>query len=558
MTYVSPKFVALLILDGWGIASDGPGNAISQANIINMKRYWASFPHTQLVAAGDSVGLPRGEAGNTETGHLNLGAGRTVYQDLARINVSIADGSFFSNKALIESMSHVKKNNSNLHVMGLIGASGVHSNLDHLYALIQMAKLNKVDNLFLHLFTDGRDSPPTSSKTYVESIRKVIQREGVGFIASIMGRYWAMDRDRRWDRTEKAYMALTQGKGQLVKTPEEAIDHSYSMGKTDEFIEPSLVAKAADRQASLIEPLALIKPNDSVIFFNFRIDRPRQLTAAFVANDFSDQSMVLDFDPYLEKYEKTHLFSKVSHYQKVFERKEKLDNLFFVTMTEYSKSLIKEGAHIAFEPETVAIPLGKVISDANLRQLRVSESEKERFVTYYFNGLRESPFPGEDKIIIPSPNVPTYDLKPEMSANELTEIVLNQIRSGPVQSFILINLANPDMVAHSGNIGSAVKACETVDVCVGKIATAVLSKNGVLLVTGDHGNVEEMINNTTGNIDTEHNANPVPFIAIGNQYLGKSNTLLSGILADVAPTVLNLLNIPVPSAMTGRNLLEGL
>jgi len=552
MPQTPTNFVCLLVLDGWGLASDGPGNAISQANIVNMKRFWASFPHTQLIAAGDSVGLPRGEAGNTETGHLNLGAGRTVYQDLARINMSVADGSFFSNKALNEAITHAKNNNSNLHVMGLIGASGVHSNLEHLYALIQLAKLSKVQNLFLHLFTDGRDSAPTSSKTYIRSVREVIEKEGVGKIASIMGRYWAMDRDRRWDRTEKAYRALTQGVGYLVKSPEEAVEYSYSTGKTDEFIEPSLISGPNG------QPIALIKANDSIIFFNFRIDRPRQLTAAFVAKDFSDQSMVLDFDPYLEKYEKTHLFSKVSHYQKVFERKEKLSNLFFVSMTEYSKSLIKEGVHIAFEPEAVAVPLGKVLADANLRQLKVSESEKERFVTYYFNGLRESPFPGEDKIIIPSPNVSTYDQKPEMSANELTETVLNKIREGWPYSFILINLANPDMVGHTGNIGSAVKACETVDMCVGKIATTVLSKGGTLLITGDHGNVEEMINNSTGEIDTEHNANPVPFIAVGNNYLGKANTLSSGILADVAPTILNLLDTLVPSAMTGRNLLEGL
>ena len=546
------KFVCLLVLDGWGLACDGPGNAISQANIVNIKKYWASFPHTQLIASGDSVGLPRGEAGNTETGHLNLGAGRTVYQDLARISMSIADGSFLSNKALNGAMTHAKNNNSNLHVMGLIGASGVHSNLEHLYAIIQLAKINKIQNLFLHLFSDGRDSPPTSSKNYIRSIRTVIEKEGVGKIASIMGRYWAMDRDRRWDRTEKAYLALTQGVGHLVKTPEEAIEFSYSMGKTDEFIEPALICDQTGK------PLAKITDNDSVIFFNFRIDRPRQLTAAFVAKNFSDQSMVLDFDPYLEKYEKTNLFSRVSKYQQVFNRKTKLNNLFVVTMTEYSKSLLKEGVQVAFEPETVSVPLGKVLSDADLRQLRVSESEKERFVTYYFNGLRELPFPGEDRIIIPSPDVSTYDQKPEMSAYELTESVLNQIRSGPAQSFILINLANPDMVGHTGNIGSAVKACEVVDICVSKIATSVLAKGGTLLITGDHGNVEEMINNTTGDIDTEHNTNPVPFIAIGNNYLGKSNTLASGILADVAPTVLKLLNIPAPSAMTGRDLLEGL
>lgn len=548
----SSKFVCLLVLDGWGLASEGPGNAIRLANTVNMNRFWASFPHTQLQAAGDAVGLPRGESGNTETGHLNLGAGRTVYQDLARINVSIADGSFLTNEALISAINYAKNKGSNLHVMGLVGASGVHSNLEHLYAIIQMAKINKFNKLYLHLFTDGRDSPPTSSITYIRSIRGVMEREGVGQFASIMGRYWSMDRDRRWDRTEKAYLALTQGVGHLVKTPEEAIEFSYSTGKTDEFVEPSIISGENGK------PLALINSNDAVVFFNFRIDRPRQLTAGFVAKDFSDQSIVLDFDPYLERYEKTNLFSKVLKYQKVFERKPKLNNLFFVTMTEYSKSLVKEGVVVAFKPEVVSIPLGKVISDANLRQLRVAESEKERFVTYYFNGLRESPFPGEDKIIIPSPDIPTYDQKPEMSACELTESVLNQIRSGPAESFFLINYANPDMVGHTGNIGAAVKACEIVDGCVGKIATAVLSKGGTLLVTADHGNAEEMINNSTGEIDTEHNANPVPFIAIGNFFLGKSDILPSGILADVAPTVLKLLDIPIPSAMTGRNLLEKL
>ncbi|OGM89880.1 phosphoglycerate mutase (2,3-diphosphoglycerate-independent), partial [Candidatus Woesebacteria bacterium RIFOXYD1_FULL_46_19] len=299
MSPVNPtKFVCLVVLDGWGMAAPGAGNAISQASTVNMNRFWASFPHTQLAASGEAVGLPRGEAGNTETGHLNLGAGRIVYQDLARINMSVADGSFFKNAALLAAIEHAKKNNSNLHYLGLIGAAGVHSNLEHLYALIQLAARQSFKNVFLHLFTDGRDSPPTSAKTYINSVREVIAREGVGTIASIMGRYWAMDRDLRWDRTAKAYFALTKGQGHLVKTPEEAIEMSYSQGKTDEFIEPAIITQADGA------PVTLIKDNDAAIFFNFRIDRPRQLSRAFVFQDFAKANLDFGYDPYLVKYAK--------------------------------------------------------------------------------------------------------------------------------------------------------------------------------------------------------------------------------------------------------------
>ena len=545
------NFVCLVVLDGWGIASPGPGNAITQANTANFSKFWASYPHTQLIAAGDAVGLPRGEAGNTETGHLNLGAGKIVYQDLERINISIASGTFNKNPVFLDAIEHVKKNSSKLHLMGLVGASGIHSNIEHLFALIQLASNGGLnDKLFLHLFTDGRDSPPTSSNEYLKKIKEFILQENAGKIASIMGRYWAMDRDRRWDRTEKAYVALTKGIGQLVKSPEEAIQLSYKEGKTDEFIEPSLIVDSNNK------PIALIQDNDAVIFFNFRIDRPRQLTAAFVVSNFSDKSLSLDFDPYLEKYEKTHLLSKVSKHQEVFNRPEKLNNLFFITMTEYSKSLQEEGTKIAFSPEKVAIPLGKILSDLNLRQLRIAESEKERFVTYYFNGLREDPFPNEDRIIIPSLDVPTYDLKPEMSAYQITDTLISNLQQQNEYSFILVNFANPDMVGHTGSIGPTVKACEVLDECIGRIANIVKSLGGYLLITGDHGNAEEMINNQTGQIDTEHNANPVPFIAISNNLIGKAQTLQSGILADIAPTVLALLGIEKPSSMTGRNLLE--
>lgn len=548
----SSQFVVLVILDGWGISSGGPGNAISQANTINMHRFWASYPHSQLDAAGEAVGLPRGESGNTETGHINLGAGRVVYQDLARINMSIADGSFHKNQVFLQAIKHAQKNNSNLHIMGLIGAAGVHSNIDHLFALIRLGAENNFGRVFLHLFTDGRDSPPTSAKTYINKLKEAIETEKVGQIASIMGRYWAMDRDFRWDRTAKAYCALTKGEAHLVKTPEEAIDLSYSAGKTDEFIEPSIIT---DRTG---KPIALIQNNDAVIFYNFRIDRPRQLTSAFVITDFDEKHLVLEFDPYLERYEKTHLIERVKASQQLFARGPALLNLYFATMTQYSKSLVEAGTRVAFPPAAVEMPLARVIAELSFKQLKLAESEKERFVTYYFNGLREAPFEMEDRLILPSPNVATYDLKPEMAAYEITAKLEEHLKDNLDYKLIVVNFANPDMVAHTGSIGPTVKACEVVDECIGKVANIVQAYGGTLLITADHGNAEEMINPHTNEIDTEHNGNPVPFIAVSRKLTGNSVTLPSGILADVAPTILSLLRIQIPSVMTGRNLLEGL
>ena len=546
----SNKRVLLVVLDGWGLSAPGPGNAISLANTINMNKFWASYPHTELSASGESVGLPRGEVGNTETGHLNLGAGRIVYQDLQKINMSIADGVFFQNETLIGAINHAKEFNSNLHLMGLVGAGGVHSNIEHLYALIELAKKQDFNRVFLHLFTDGRDSPPTAAKTYVSQIREVISKVGVGQIASIMGRYWAMDRDLRWDRTSKAYFALTEGRGDLVKTPEEAIDLSYSEGKTDEFIEPSVIT------GSDSNPIGLVRENDSVIFFNFRVDRPRQLSRAFVFDDFTSANLSAGFDPFQVKYAKTHLPVTPVGIQAPFERGPKVKNLFFVTMTEYEKQIVEAGAHVAFPPETVKIPLGRVISEAGFRQLRASESEKERFVTFYFNGQQEVAFDGEDRVIVPSPKVATYDLKPEMSANELTEAVLSRLKSVGDYKFILVNFANVDMVGHTGNIGAAVKACNVVDECLDKLASWILAYGGTMLITADHGNVEEMIDAQTGQIETEHSSNPVPFIAISKDLMGRSQVLTSGILADVAPTILKILGLTVPGSMTGRDLLD--
>lgn len=541
------KFVILAVLDGWGISAPSAGNAISLANTININRYMAGYPHTELSASGESVGLPHGEAGNTETGHLNLGAGRIVYQDLMRINMSIADGVFFNNETLLNAIDHAKKNNSNLHLMGLIGAGGVHSNMEHLFALIQLCSRNNFNRVFLHLFTDGRDSPQSAAKIYIQKVREVMKRENVGQIASIMGRYWAMDRDHRWDRTAKAYFALTKGVGNLVKTPEEAIEASYLNGKTDEFIDPALICDSSGK------PISIIKDNDAVIFFNFRIDRPRQLSRAFVYKDINKAEEAQSFDPFLVKYKKKHLDVQMPH-AITFDRPQKINNLFFATMTQYEKSLINEGAKVVFEPEVVDMPLGRVISESGYKQLRAAESEKERFVTFYFNGQQEIAMEMEERLIVPSPKIATYDLKPEMSSIELTDGVLSKLKSSPDYKFILINYAAPDMVGHTGNIGSAVKACEIVDECVARLANFVLAYDGALIITADHGNVEQMINSQTGQIETEHSSNPVPLIIVAKEFMGRAQTLPAGVLADVAPTILKLLGIPVPTEMTGTNL----
>lgn len=543
------KFVLLVVLDGWGLAAPGPGNAISHSNTPNINSFWASYPHTQLAASGESVGLPHGEAGSTETGHLNLGAGRIVYQDLERINMSIADGSFFQNPQLLEAINHAKKNNSKMHFIGLVGAGEVHSNIEHLFALIQLASRMNFTNLFIHLFTDGRDSPPMSAQQYIQKIQEVLVQQKTGKIASLMGRYWAMDRDFRWERTQTAYLALTQGNANPIKNPQDAITQSYKKGITDEFIEPYVVVNEAGHA------IGQIGDNDAVIFFNFRIDRPRQLSRAFVIQDFSKvATFQWDFDPFVIKYQKKHEAAPVS-VAEPFNRGSALKNLLFVTMTEYDKYLAQNGVKVAFPPEIVESPLGRVISERDLRQLRISESEKERFVTIYFNGLQEFSFPGEDRVIIPSPKVATYDQKPEMSARDLTETLLSKLKDG-FYSFCLLNFANPDMVAHTGNIGATVKACEVVDEVLGRIANFILAYGGVMMITADHGNAEEMINAQTGQIDTEHNINPVPFIAISKELMAKPTTLQSGILADIAPTILAFLGIEKPMSMTGKDLLS--
>jgi 2,3-bisphosphoglycerate-independent phosphoglycerate mutase len=539
---IPPQFVLLLILDGWGIAKDGPGNAIFQAATINFDKLWNNYPHGQLQASGEAVGLPRYEDGNTETGHLNLGAGRIIYQDLQRINIAIEDNTFFKNEVLLSAIEHVKKNKSSLHLMGLIGAGGVHSNMKHLSALIKLASDQGIKDVFIHAFTDGRDSPPTTASTYLAQIEAEISENKVGKIASIIGRYWAMDRDQRWDRTERAYLALTSGVGSLQKDLIKAVEASYLEGKTDEFIEPVLATE--DGKTAIGQ----IKDNDAVVFFNFRIDRPRQLTKAFIS---SNEAMYGSYTPGAQSA------GAIKPLGYSFERKVKLQNLFFVTMTDYGKVLTDDGAHPAFPPEVVDFPISGVISASGERQLKITESEKERFLTFYLNGLREAAYAGEDRIIIPSAKVATYDQKPEMEAYKITDLLISKLSEGQYK-LVVVNFPNADMVGHTGNIGACVKAVEVIDQCLGRLSNFVLAYNGAMIVTADHGNAEEMINSETGQIDTEHSTYPVPFIAIANSLMGKTQVLTEGKLSDVAPTVLGLLKLAKPVSMNGRDLLSGI
>lgn len=540
--------VLLVVFDGYGIAAPGPGNPISLANLQTLQSVLYAYPNTTLKASGEAVGLPAGDVGNTEVGHINLGAGKIVYQDLPRINMAIADGSFNTNPAFLGAVDHLSKTGGKLHIIGLVGQGYVHSSIEHLHALVHFAKERGVQNTFIHAITDGRDSPPKAGLETLKSLQEKLQTLGVGRIASVMGRYWAMDRDHRWERIEKAYACITQGVGDKANTVEEAVNNSYGADKTDEFIMPTNICENG-------QPIALVQEGDAVIYFNFRIDRPRELTKAFVLENFErDANNKPGFDPYAVKYKKTHLQEEVKNQSEPFARGPKLQNLFFVTMTEYERGL---PTNIAFPPSVVDIPLGRVLSEAGAVQLRMAESEKERFVGYYFNGLREDAFEGEERLITPSPKVPTYDQKPEMSAIEQTDTLMQKMREDKY-SFILINYANADMVGHTGSIEASVKAVQTLDQCITKVIDVASQTGYTILITADHGNVEQKINPTTGQMSTEHTANPVPFIAISPELQGRMVQLESGILADVAPTVLYLMGIIPPTNMTGRNLLASL
>lgn len=535
--------VVLVILDGWGIGPEYPGNAIDIADTPTMDKLWASFPHTQLGASGESVGLPKGEDGNTETGHLNIGAGRIVYQDLPRINMNIANGSFFTNKAFLAAKQHTLDHSSNLHLLGLIGSGGVHSSNQHLFALLQFCQSQQLNNVYLHLITDGRDSPPTSSIQYLQEVQRELQNYPKASIATLIGRYYAMDRDRRGERTKVAYDALVLGTGTKTDDYVKAVNDMYTNNITDEFISPILPlynGQIAPRIAS----------NDSVIFFNYRIDRPRQLTKALTLSDEEILKSKESFDPYAIKYEKKHQPTEPKK-QATFERVNRPENLLFVTMTEYEKNL---PAEVAFPPEFVKMPLSRVIALNGKRQLKLSESEKERFVTYYFNGQREDPFPGEDVKITESPKIATYDLKPEMSGKEQTLKLISAIQS-ELYHLIVINYANPDMIAHTGNLEATIKACEHTDSWLKQIYQTIISRDDVtLFITADHGNAEELINLETQQIDTEHSNLPVPLLIVSKNLLGKRAPLKKGVLGDIAPTILDFMGVQKPALMTGRSL----
>lgn len=538
------KPVVLIILDGWGLAPPGPGNAISLSHLAHIPSLWTNFPHAELSASGASVGLPDGEDGNTETGHINIGAGRIVYQDLPRISEAIHDGSFAANDAFLGAVHYACEHKSAIHLMGVLSDAGVHASRDHLYALLELLKKADCQSpVYLHIFTDGRDAQPKSAVRFVRDLESRCALIGIGAIATIMGRYFAMDRDRRWERTEKAYKALTEPIETHVPSAVKAIEDSYAKNITDEFIEPAIITDLNGI------PYPRIFDHDAVIFFNFRIDRPRQLTRAFVQSDFESGISSSSFDPYMVKYFHKHNVEEDTRTPS-FKRTIVLPNIFFVTMTEYDRTL---PCTVAFPPNRVKHPLGEVLADQGLRQLRVAESEKERFVTYYFNGLRDSPYDKENHIIIPSPKVATYDLMPAMSTPELTNQVINKLATD-IYSFVLINIACPDMVSHTGNIKASVQACEAADTSVGSIVKRVLELNGTCIITGDHGNVEEMLG-VDGSIDTEHSTFPVPFIMISNALSQYPTKLPQGCLADIAPTILSYLHIPVPNEMTGKNLL---
>lgn len=523
MTNNIPKPIVLLILDGWGSAPAWGGNAISVAGTPVFDNLWKNYPHATLCASGECVGLPGHERGNSEVGHLNLGCGRAIKQDSSRITDSINDGSFFKNSVLIGAIEHAKKYESNLHLMGLVSDGGIHSLTSHLYALLELCKkLNFNHNhVFIHAFTDGRDSEQMSSLSTISHVLEKCKSLGIGQFASIVGRYFAMDRDDHWERTASVYHAIAEGAGVENSSILGAISSSYNQGVTDEYIKATVIKKNN-------KPIATVKNNDSMIFFNFRSDRARQITQAFMSENMQR-----------------------------FKRGPKIKNLYFVTMIPYGfESELKLDIKSAFMQEEILSPLATVLSNNNLRQYHSAETEKYAHVTYFFNGGIEAPFKGEDRLLVHSPRVATYDLKPEMSIKEVNNNAIQNIKSKKYD-FILINFANPDMVGHTGNFKAALIACRIVDEELGKIIKSTLDANGIIIVTADHGNIEQMVNPVTGEPDTEHTRNPVPFILVGNKssYISKINLRNGGFLADVAPSVLEFLNINKPKEMLGNSLI---
>lgn len=509
-----PKPVMLMILDGWGINPSQDGNAVALARTPNLDRLFATYPHTRLQVSGRAVGLPDGIMGNSEVGHLNIGAGRVVYQDLLRIDVAIEDGSFFQNPILNQAVEGAKAGQGTLHLLGLVSDGGVHSHIHHLLALLDLAKRKGLHQVFVHAILDGRDTAPDAGQAYIARVQAHMQKIQLGAIASICGRYYAMDRDTRWDRTQKAYELLTQGKGMPETDPEAAVRNAYARGESDEFVQP-IVMLNAERA-----PLAPVRDGDSILFFNFRADRTRQITRAFTQTDFDG-----------------------------FERRFPPELNQFVCMTQYDE---KFNLPAAFPPEHLEHILSEILSRNGLRQLRIAETEKYAHVTYFFNGGEEAPFENEERCLIPSPrDIPTYDHKPQMSAIAVTEEVLKRIASDRYD-VIVLNFANMDMVGHTGVLEAAIQAVETVDRCVGRIADAIVAKGGVAIITADHGNAE-MMRDAQGKIQTAHTTNPVPLLLLHPQ--GRALRLREGILGDIAPTILNILGLPQPPQMTGRTLI---
>jgi 2,3-bisphosphoglycerate-independent phosphoglycerate mutase len=516
MIKLAKRPVALLILDGFGHNDSDVGNAVKAARTPNLDHYRAVSPHTLIRTSGRDVGLPQGQMGNSEVGHTNIGAGRIVYQELTRISKAVEDNDFVQNTALQAAIDNCRRNQSSLHFLGLLSDGGVHSHNTHLYALLELARDAGLKQVFVHAFFDGRDVPPDSAIGFTAELEEKIKEIGVGAIATLMGRYYAMDRDNRWERVEKAYRAMVLGEGNQAGDAVKAVADSYAAGIMDEFVIPTVITKGG-------KPTATVRPQDSIIFFNFRPDRAREITQAFMQPDFAGFARPLGHLP-----------------------------LIFVTLTQYNVSFDRyPGLLVAYRPESLHNTLGEYISQLGLTQLRIAETEKYPHVTFFFNGGAETEYPGEDRCLIPSPKVATYDLQPEMSAFLVAAEAVRRIESGRYD-VIILNFANCDMVGHTGFMDATVKAVEAVDTCVGKVAGAVLAQGGIVLISADHGNAEMMIDPATGGPFTAHTTLPVELIIAG----AGDFALAEGRLADLAPTMLNLMDLPVPAQMTGISLVR--
>ncbi|MDP4099465.1 2,3-bisphosphoglycerate-independent phosphoglycerate mutase [Paenibacillus sp. P96] len=508
----APRPVALIIMDGFGLRDTVEGNAVAQANKPNYDKYLSIYPHTTLTASGEAVGLPEGQMGNSEVGHLNIGAGRVVYQDLTRISKSIREGEFFENETLVEAVRYAKNNNKKLHLYGLLSDGGVHSHIDHLFAMIDLAKREELHEVYIHAFMDGRDVMPDSGVSFMEKLIAKIQESGIGKIATVQGRYYAMDRDKRWERVEKSYRAIVYGDGPKYTDPMQALRESYEKSVFDEFVEPTVITHPDG------SPVGLVESGDSVVFLNFRPDRAIQLAQVFTNADFQG-----------------------------FDRGPKFpENLHFVCLTLFSETV---NGFVAYKPKNLDNTFGEVLVQHNKKQLRIAETEKYPHVTFFFSGGRDVELPGETRVLINSPKVATYDLQPEMSAYEVADACVKEIESDQHDAIIL-NFANPDMVGHSGKMEPTIKAVEVTDECVGRVVDAVKAKGGTVIIIADHGNADMEIDEQ-GRPFTAHTTNPVPFIVTDENLVLRE----SGVLADVAPTLLDLMGLPQPVEMTGQSMI---